>query len=212
MKQIGFVCCAFMACAILFLVSGGCMSVPNTPNPRFYTLGAIGENHAAQKLNIAPNTIIGVGPVRIPEYLNRPQIVTKDGEGMLTFAQFDRWGEPLDLALSRLISANLTLLLPGVNMEVYPWNIAIPVEYQVLADVVQLESELDKDLFFAAQWSLLDAQNNKMLFTKRFEFRKPIEPHSYSGLVGTLSMACASLSRDIAEAVATLAKEPEIKK
>ncbi len=212
MKQIGFVCCAFMACAILFLVSGGCMSVPNTPNPRFYTLGAIGENQAAQKFNIAPNTIIGVGPVRIPEYLNRPQIVTKDEEGMLTFAQFDRWGEPLDLALSRLISANLTLLLPGVNMEVYPWNIAIPVEYQVLADVVQLESELDKDLFFAAQWSLLDAQNNKMLFTKRFEFRKPIEPHSYSGLVGTLSMACASLSRDIAEAVATLAKEPEIKK
>jgi len=211
MKQIGFVCCAFMVCAILFLASGGCMSVPNTPNPRFYTLGAIGENQAEQKFNIAPNTIIGVGPVRIPEYLNRPQIVTKDKEGMLTFAQFDRWGESLDFALARLISAHLTVMLAGVSLEVYPWNISIPVKYQVLADVVQLESELDKDLVFAVQWSILDAQNSKMLLTKRFEFSKPIDPHNYSGLVKTLSTACASLSSEIAEAVATLAKEPETK-
>lgn len=208
MKQTGFVCYAFVACAILFFASGGCISAPNTPNPRFYTLGAVGKNQAEQKFNIAPNTIIGVGPVRIPEYLNRPQIVTKDKEGMLTFAQFDRWGESLDFALARLISANLMVMLERVNMEVYPWNIAVPVKYQVLVDVVQLESELDKDLVFAVQWSILDAQNSKMMLTKRFEFSKPIDPHNYSGLVKTLSTACASLSSEIAEAVATLAKEP----
>ncbi len=211
MKRTFFACFRLMTCAILVLAISGCMSVPNTPNPRFYTLKPISENQGVEKFNITPNIIMAVGPVRIPEYLKRPQIVTWDKNGMLTFAQLDRWGEPLDIAFSRLISSNLMVLLNGVNMESYPWNIAVPVKYQVAVDFMQLESELDKDLFFVTQWSIIDAQNNKMVLTKRYEFRGPIKPHSYLGLAETLSSACVSLSLEIAKVVASLETQAEIK-
>jgi len=205
MKKTGFV---YSVGAVCILVLAGCISVPNTPAPRFYSLEPIGANQAAPKFNIAPNIIIAVGPVRIPEYLNRPQIVTQNEDKMLTFAQFDRWGEPLELALMRLISADLAVMLPAASIEVYPWSLAIPVKYQVLVDVAQLDSQLDGDLFLTVQWSIVDTLSNKMILTRRSEFRNPVNPHNYSGLAKTLSTASASLTLEIAKAVTSLATPP----
>jgi uncharacterized protein len=188
----------------LVLALSGCITAPDTPAPRFYRLQAVDDTQAGGKLKISPNTIIGVGPVGIPEYQNRPQVVTQNDNKMLTIAQFDRWGEPLDLALARLISDDLTAMIEGATVKVYPWNLAIPVKYQLILDVVKLESQLDKDLFFAVQWSILDAQANKMIVLKKSEFRLAINPHSYSGLVKTLSQAVAALSMEIAKALEEL--------
>lgn len=204
MRKTNPIFCRFTAGVIFILVLSGCLSVGNSPTPRFYTLAAVGQEQAAQKFNIAPDTIIGIGPVRTPEYLNRPQMVTRDKNKMLTFAQFDRWGEPLDSALARLISEDLTVMLSGANVKIFPWNLDIPVKYQVILDVVQLESELDKDMLFVAQWSVIDLKNRKMVFIKRSEFRKPINPHNYAGLAQALSAACAELSSEIAKELAAL--------
>jgi len=174
-------------------------------------LQAIHENQVSKKMNIASDMLIGVGPVKIPEYQDRPQIVTQ-GKEQLKFAQFDRWGESLDLGVERLIAEDLTVMLPGAKFILYPWNLTIAVKYQVVVEIVQLDSELDKDLFFVAQWLIIDAQNTKTIIIRRSEFREPIKPQNYSGLAKTLSTVCASLSSEIAEALATLEDHPENKK
>lgn len=206
MKNFGLRYCRVTVCMIFAsLILAGCLSVPNTPNPRFYTLSAIGAQDAGQKFDIPANTIIGVGPVKIPEYLNRPQIVTQDSNGMLAFAQLDRWGESLDVALERLINEDLIVMFPAATIELFPWNVNVFVRYQVIVNVIQLESELDKDMRFIAQWSVIDLRDKKTLLTKRSQFRQPIQPHTYSGLANALSSACASLSSEIAGALASLA-------
>src|SRR5450631_3132830 len=86
---------------ILCLGLGGCISIPASTTPRFYMLSAINENQVSKKIIIAPDVIIGIGPVKIPEFLDRPQMVTRTKEGMIRFAQFDRWGESLDLGVTR---------------------------------------------------------------------------------------------------------------
>ncbi len=204
MKQIGIRSCAVMGVACLALVLSSCMSVPNSPTPRFYMLQAVDGNKVSKKINTAPDVVIGVGPVKIPEYQDRPQIVTQDKEKMLKFAQFDRWGEPLDLGMTRLIRENLAVMLPEAKFTLYPWNSSVPVKYQVVVEIVQLDSDLDKDLFIVAQWLVIDVQNTKTIIIKRSEFRQSIVPQNYSGLAKTLGMACASLSSEIAEALATL--------
>lgn len=212
MKQISIACfCGIIVCVIFVLASGGCMSVSNSPAPRFYMLHAVDEKQAGRKFDIAPGMIIGVNPVKIPGYQNRPQIVTQDKNKMLTFAQFDRWGESLNSALTRLMMENLSIMLPQATIELFPGNLAVPVKYQVVTDVLQLESQLDKDLFFVAQWSVIDVQKKKMVLIKKSEFRQPIDPHDYAGLVEALSAASASLSGEIAAALAALANQPETK-
>lgn len=203
-----------LCCAILVLfvsVLSGCLSLSNSPEPRFYTLKAM-EGQVSEKLEIEPGVIVAVGPIDIPDYQDRPQIVTMNKEGMLKFAQLDRWGEPLDSAIGRLITGNLTAMLPAANFYVYPCNFAIPVNYQVVVDVIQLDSRLDEDMLFVAQWSVINVKNRKMLLTKRSEFRHSVNPHNYSGLAAALSAASASLSKEIAARLVELSKDSNMEK
>jgi uncharacterized protein len=199
----------FMFWVISFLGLSGCLSLSSSPTARFYALEARDKNQTVNKLNIPNNIMIGIGPVNIPEYLNRPQIVTQNKDKTLNFAQFDRWGEPLDFALERIICENIRVLLPNVVVEIYPWNLAIPVKYRVIVDVNQLVSELKKDMLFVAQWSIIDVQSNKIILIKRAEIINPIQPQNYPGLVKTLSLGCASLSSQIASDIVLLESKPE---
>jgi uncharacterized protein len=204
MRQTGFL--YYVSVVLFSFACNGCLSVPNSPAPKFYTLhsmGSLGEN---KLLSITPKVIIGIGPVEIPEYQNRPQIVTQNKDGMLTFAQFERWGESLDSGLARLILENLTMMFSQAEFQVFPYNFAIPLDYQVIVNVVQLESQLDTNIFFAAQWTIIDSKTKEMLLTKRFQIRQAINLHTYSGLTQALSRACALLSDEIAENLSRLSK------
>lgn len=193
--------------ALFVVLSSGCFSVPESPSPRFYMLQSASADKVTQKYDIADDTIIVIGPVKIPEYLNRPQIVTQDDKGMLSFSQFDRWGESLDAGIARAIIQNLHIMLPAASVEMFPCNFAIPLKYQVIVDIIQLNSRLDKNLSMTAQWSIIDSRSDKMLFIKRSEYAQPVEPGNYAGLVNALSAVCASLSNDIALTVASLPKQ-----
>jgi uncharacterized lipoprotein YmbA len=196
MKQIWIVCLA--------LALSGCISIPNSPAPRFYMLRGLNEDRVSKKINNASDVLVGVGPVKIPEYLNRPQIVTLGKDKMIAFAQFDRWGESLDLGVARLIEEDLAVMLPEAKFTLYPWNSSIQIRYQVVVEIIQLDSELGNDMFLVAQWMVIDAKNTKTLIIKRSEFRQPIIPQNYTGLAKTLSAGCASLSSEIAQALAAL--------
>jgi hypothetical protein len=204
MRPSGFLYCVWVA--LFSFACSGCLSVLNSPVPKFYTLhstAAPGEN---KKLDIAPKLIIGIGPVEVPEYQNRPQMVTQDKDGILTFAQFERWGESLDSGLRRLILENLTRIFPQAEFQMFPCNFSIPLDYQIIVNVVQLESQLDKDLFLAAQWTIINSKTKEMLLTQRFQIRQAINPHTYFGLAQALSRAGALLSNEIAENLSKLLK------
>jgi hypothetical protein len=190
----------------IFILSG-CVSAGSSPDPRFYMLKSIGEEGAVQKLNIPANTITLIGPVDIPQYLDRPQIVTQDDRGMINIAQFDRWGESLDAGIMRLIIEDLHLMLPETTFEAFPCNYAIPLNYQVIVEIQQLRSNLKGDLLLVAQWSIINANTQKMLFTKRSDLSQQINPHNYSGLADALSRAVSSLSGQIARNLSILANQ-----
>ena len=137
-------------------------------------------------------------------------MVTKDKEGTLKFDEFDRWGESLDMGLARLIREDLTVMVPAAKFTLYPWNPSIAVKYQVILEVVQLDSEFDKNMFFAVQWTVIDVQNSKTVIIKRSEFRDAINPQNYLGLAKTLSTECSSLSSQITEAMATLKTKMDV--
>ncbi|MCX5703213.1 MAG: PqiC family protein [Candidatus Omnitrophica bacterium] len=137
----------------------------------------------------------------LPEYCNRPQIVTRNNDDSLKFAQFDRWAEPLDKAMARTISHNLALLLPRINVETFPWNSIMPVKYQVIMNTLQLDCRLDKQVVLFMQWSILDAQSKKKLFDKHSDYRIPVGTHNYSDLVQAINVICESLSKEIAQAL-----------
>lgn len=206
MKGVHIQSCLRLATGCFALTLAGCLSLPNSPmspTPRFYMLSAISDAQVIKKINIKPGLIIGVGPVKIPEYLDRPQMVTKDSLGILKFDEFNRWGESLDLGIARVMREDLTLMLPGAKLTLYPYNPAMAVKYQVNLELVQLDSALDGDMLLVVQWVVVDVQNLKIMTIKRSEFRAPIIPPNDSGLAKTLSTMSASLSSQIAQTLGT---------
>jgi len=71
-----------------------------------------------------------VGPVELPEYLDRPQIMTCESRNELQFAEFDRWAGSLEKAFSRVLAVNLSILLSTDRVAVYPWK-TTPIDHQV---------------------------------------------------------------------------------
>jgi uncharacterized lipoprotein YmbA len=195
-------------CSVLMLMQGGCLSVPDSPGPRLYMPRVMDKSQITQTFSLAPNVVVAVGPVRVPEYLNRPQMVTLGKDNLLDVAQFDRWAESLDLAMLRLLDEDLALMLPQTNVVKFTWNILIPVKYNVVVDVIQLESRLDQDLLIVAQWTVVDLENKQMVVSKRWVSRQPITPHNYSGLSEALSISCANLSSEIAQELSAITSRP----
>ncbi|MBF0571968.1 MAG: membrane integrity-associated transporter subunit PqiC, partial [Candidatus Omnitrophica bacterium] len=86
MQGINIKSCLRLGAGCFALLLSGCVSLPNSPmspTPRFYMLSAINDNQESKKINIKPGLIIGVEPVKIPGYLDRPQIVTTEKQGIL---------------------------------------------------------------------------------------------------------------------------------
>lgn len=207
MKKINFL--SYAAVILFALIFGGCVSVSSSPTPRFYMPSPISSEQAAEKFDVAAGTIVAVGPVGIPAYLDRPQMVIKKADGTVLFAQFERWGEPLDACISRLINGNLASLIPQADFQIFPCSFAIPLDYQVIVEVFQLDSELEKNMTFTAQWSVVESKSRKLLLTKRSQFSQPVNPHNYFGVSKALEAVCLSLSREIAGNLSALSRQPK---
>jgi uncharacterized lipoprotein YmbA len=52
--------------------------------------------------------LVGVGPVTVPEFVDRPQLVLREGEYRVNILEQERWAEPLKISLGRLFAGELT--------------------------------------------------------------------------------------------------------
>jgi hypothetical protein len=144
---------------------------------------------------------IGVGPVALPEYLNRSQIVSRQGENQLQLAEFDRWAEPLGKNFTRVLVLNLSTLLSTDRMALHPWNRSTPIDYQVIVDVARFEAGPDEKISLLARWSIVDAGKRETLLMRKSSFSEPIASDGYQATIASMSRAVAALSREIAEAI-----------
>jgi len=190
----------------LTMFCAGCVSVGRSPESRFYALQTLKGAEVPEMNKDALNgIIIGIGPIEIPGFLDRPQIVTQDNNNELHFAEFDRWAEPLGESIKRVIAENLALIFPGVNTMLYPWNPSLPVKYGVIIEIIRLEAQLDSEAVLVVNWSVVEAQKKEILLTKQSTYQSPIAKPDYSSLRDAFSKLMAMLSIEIAKSIEPLA-------
>jgi uncharacterized protein len=126
-----------LALAILAacLVSTSCADSQPT---RFYTLAPLAEAPPREAMPALPSDLtLGVGPVTLPPYLDRPQLVTRAGSNRVVLADFDSWAEPLDGLFARVLAENLAILLGTDDVLLLPQRRPVPLDYQVEVDVTR---------------------------------------------------------------------------
>jgi uncharacterized protein len=191
------------------LIVGGCASQPS----RFYLLSAVPNTEMASlEMSGQQGPTIGVGPVTLPRYVDRPQIVTRTSPYELKVAEFDRWAEALDTNFTRVLAENLSILLPTARVVMSPWPRAIPIDYQVTVDVTHFLSQVGGDSLLIADWTLFKGEGQDALTSGRSRFSASPGGQDYAAIVAAMSQTVASLSREIATAVRGVGPRVSVRK
>lgn len=190
---------ALVSFTALVIALGGCSFGRQQPM-RLYVLTAL---PAAEAGRVARGVAIGVGPVELPQYANRPQIVTGNTSNELHHAALAQWAEPLSDNFARVLAENLSLLLGTDRVSVFPWKGPTPVEYQVIVEVTRFLGEPGGEVSLVALWSLVGKNGKEVLVSEKSSFSEPTKSQDYEALAAAMSRAVAALSHDIATAIST---------
>ena len=198
---------------VLVAILTGCAS--SQPS-KFYQLNPV-QNQTASIVDVpsSQNVIIVVGPVRIPDYLDRPQIVTRSGKNELKLSEFDRWAGSLESDISRVLVEDVSSLLPADGLSVVRWapypETRAPASYRIEVLVDRFEGKLGDSVLLKAQWRVFGSDGS-LLLSKESRLKEPISGSSYDALVAAMSSALGKLSLAIAEGLVVVLRQAPAKR
>ena len=181
-------------------VMNGCSTGPPT---RLYVLTSLPQAESVPPATGGREISIGVGPVELPQYVNRPQIVTGQQSSELQSAASAQWAESLQDGFTRVLAENLSLLLATDRVAIFPWKTFTP-EYQVVVEVTHFLGQTGAEVSLVALWSILNKDGREALVSKKSSFRESTGSSEYEALAAAMSRTVAALSRDIATALQAL--------
>lgn len=190
-----------VACVILLPVVGCGTSRPS----HFYLLRALSSSSVSGPSDTKASSLsFGLGPVTLPKYLDRPQIVTQAGGHEIELAEFHKWAEPLSENVSHVLAENLSVILSTDRIEQYPWRRTTPVDYQIVVDILQFDGTRGGEAVLSARWSLLGGDEQTVFTTRKTHVTHHPASQDYEALVEAMSQNLEDLSREIAEAIKVL--------
>jgi uncharacterized lipoprotein YmbA len=181
------------------ILCGGCLG--RSPLPTFYALTPVQDQYVSRRSSPVKNAVIGIGPVKLADYLDDSLIVTRTSHNELAKAQFNRWAGSFKDNFINVLADDIGFLLSTERIYLYPWRLSVPIDYQVAVDVVRCDGRLGDAAYLEARWSIFKGPEKKLLKMHRSNIREPVTGADYADLVAAESRAVAQLSQEIAEAI-----------
>lgn len=159
---------------------------------------------------------LGIGPIEVPEYLNRSAMVYNRQGNQLKVSGTQRWAEPLEDGLMRVISLNLATLLDTQNVRFFPWNSNRAPDYGIKVNLLSLDAN-DQEAMLVAEWLVYRPDTSETVRRSISKIRQPLpdgelSPQqiapAYSELLYQLSDVIAGAIK-AAEAAGKAAQAPD---
>jgi hypothetical protein len=192
---------AAIAALVAIAAATGCLGAPQ---PKFYTLSAASGADAGAPVASRPDLGLIVGPLEFPRYLDRPELVSRDGSYQLVVADAHRWGGSMTSDVLRSVADDLGRLLGTARVVAYPSDARFAANYRVLLDVHEFEGVLGAKVTLRVRWTIAAVKDGRALVVAESVFEQPTASASYEDLVAAESAALGALSREIAERIAGL--------
>jgi uncharacterized lipoprotein YmbA len=196
------------SCRVAAIVAAGlavgCLG--SSPNVRLYTMNAVSESPATS----APDGLaIGVGPIRVPRYLDRPDWVTRPGgsTSQLKVDDVRRWAGGFSSNVLRTLGENLGAKLDTQQVVVYPAPTAFALDYRIAVDFHAFEGIGGDALVLRANWVIRAGSAGRGPWSGQSTIRRAITGVGSEGLVAAHNEALDLLADAIASRIDGLAKE-----
>ncbi len=193
------------------LLTAGCVSLKRTPEPRLFVLRALTPPAAGPGSGPAAERAVAVLGVRIPDHLERPQLVGWTEPTELRIDEFVRWAEPLDAGVTRTLGDDLQALLPAYRVLRAPWPAATRPRCRLAADLRVVGTQPDGRVTIEGSYTLLARAEERTLARRSFAFARPAQggPWEPGRAVQARSELLVEVAREIAASVEALPAEGE---
>ncbi len=185
--------CSYLAKAIL---------APQKDISKFYLLTPTADTAASTTAQTATQSTsgsftIGLGPIKLPPYLDRPEIVTRMAPNRLELSKEDRWGESIQNGFTRSMERDLAAQADGTVI-LFPWYNTVHIDMQVQIDVYRFETDGQGNATLSAKWTILDSTGKNILYTVESNLTQPSKPGDVTDATAALSRTIGDLSAQIA--------------
>ena len=142
---------------------------------------------------------IGVGPVIIPGYLDRSQIVTRRGTDHVGLSMFHRWAEPLEDGIARVLAEEIGARVPTERIVMFPWwgAVAQALQYQVVIAVLRFDGRAGADVTLDTRWRILGRDGGELAFGRSTVVEATTDS-GYEALVAAMTRTVRTLGQEIA--------------
>lgn len=165
------------------------------PAKNFYVLTASGAAPSGGGIGI------GVGPITLAEYLDRPNLIISEAPNQLSVAEDHRWAGDLSASIARVTATNLGREMGSGNVRTYPWLRDDEIRYQVTLDVRQFHSEADGYAVIEAGWRAYSLPDRRLKASRTFVDRERLEADGYAAMVAAQSRLLERLAENIAAGI-----------
>lgn len=182
------------------LVAAGCLG--RSPRPEFYRLSSTAQGGAP--VAALPELGLAIGAIEFPRYLDRPEIVTRDGANRLVPAAGARWGASLRSEVQRVLADDLAALLDTTRVAVYPVEPRFPIAYRVILDVRAFEGVPGESVTLRARWIVASGADGRALAVEESTVERKPASAGWAAYAAAHGEALGALTRQIAEKIAAL--------
>ncbi len=194
----------------LLLAAVGCMDLGPKPDPTNHYvlspatgLGAVepAATPAGGEAVAGPTTAdptVGIGPVRLPAYLDRSQIVRRRAPNRLDVSVHERWAEPLSTGFVRVLRQDLAACLPGRTILEHPWPARDRPALQVEVDVIRFEATREGSSALEARWTVRRLDPGATPVSRVAKLEEKVAGEGVEAEVAALSRLIGVLAADIA--------------
>ena len=185
------------------LVFNGCLGGPSkAPATRFFVLNSLyseeNTNRPEPVAVLDKSTLIGVGPIKLSQALDRPQIIMRTSQNEIRVADLERWAMPLRENILNVLVDNLTALLVTGSILKFPWKASIPLDYQIVMEITRFDGLPGDRVDLRARWGILTADGETVLLKRKLTLTNPVEGDTIAEMVTAQSQLVAKLSHAIA--------------
>jgi uncharacterized protein len=195
------------AAAAISILASTLVACGSSAPTRFYTLSPMApEKPVVADVSGNHRTVVGVGAVEIPDYLDRPQVVTRTSQNQLVLSECDLWGGSLKADVNRIILEDLTRVLPPERFSVVTMKRGVPIDCRVTVSIIRLDVGLEEGVVLHAQWVLAGRDGNGDGAFRSTRLTEPTTTKDIQGAVAAMSLALGRLSGEIATHIGATVK------
>ncbi len=174
-----------------------------------FCLSACGSKQEYYRLSAEPaaaaqgknsSISLGVGPISLPAYIDRSELVFQSGTNEFQIPPNVSWAGSLQASIASVLAGDLQELLGAREVLTFPWPAGRAPHRRVALDIRQFHGISGSDAILDVSWRIEDA-GGSALSHGNGSFHEPIHGDGYAAVVAAesrlLSQCAAAITRSL---------------